>query len=256
MNILTDFCALIIIAENSRLLLKQLMQLYRNELKRDASVAFLCTQLLLFTVGKNIIRASMWEFLFFKSSCLPFPRLLERTPRRRQCWRTLAGEPVGPVGDGGGQLPRGGQGRAGRPHRPAAEGAGSQAGEDRVHGRSHQAAGGGDPQKDQVSESQRALPLAAVGGESEKQCADNSSTQRSALASGVPAASAPCCYCSCSDNVDSPYVAPWCISAAADLHHTHTRSLWLLYHLLRLFSPSWSVHCSPDKLRCRVCGRG
>lgn len=110
-----------------------------------------------FLRGEKKIMSQHVGFFFSKSSSPPFPRLLECTPqrRRRQCWRTLTGEPVGPVGGGGGQFPRGGQGRAGGPHRPAAEGAGSQAGEDRVHGGSHKAAGGRDPQKDQVSETER-----------------------------------------------------------------------------------------------------
>lgn len=82
----------------------------------------------------------------------PHPRLAECTSWWEQRGRrAIAREPNGSRCGCRGQLPRGRQGCACGSYCPSAKGACSQAGENRVHGRSHQTAGGGDPQKDQVS---------------------------------------------------------------------------------------------------------
>lgn len=78
----------------------------------------------------------------------PFDRLLECSARRDLwCRRQLVSSFPG----GCRQLPRGRQDRARRSHRAPPKGLGAKAGKNWVHGGSHQAAGGGDPQKNKVS---------------------------------------------------------------------------------------------------------
>lgn len=100
--------------------------------------------------SKRIWEKSNWTFQSIAS--FPHTRLLKCPPWwQRRCRRAVSRRPNGPFRGGGGSFSRSWQVCACGSNCSSAKSTCSQTGKDRVHGRSHQAAGGRDSQKDQVS---------------------------------------------------------------------------------------------------------